>query len=233
MLQVQSANSSIFVNATFSPPLFEWQGVAARFFDMIHGALTPNITINPRDFSAYAGNNLGDVWARFNFFGGNSVVVLTAEKLSIEFPNIAPTEYEMALRLIGQIDASFPTKFSDRRYNAIQIMVYEHAHIFSGSPPTEYMHRYSMQQVSNISRDIGAVHVPSARFSLVGNDGDWRASCMVETSEYVPNALFLHFDISLLKLGVNDSFDSKFSRINRISEACMAALHLERISASQ
>ena len=233
MLQVRSANSSIFVNATFSPPLFEWQGVAARFFDMIHGALTPNITINPRDFSAYAGNNLGDVWARFNFFGGNSLVMLSAEKLSIEFPNIAPTEYEMTLRLIGQIDASFPIKFSNRRFNAIQTVVYEHAHIFSGSTSAEYMHQYSIPEVSKISGDIGAVHVPSARFSLVGNDGAWRASCLVESSEYVSNALFLHFDISLLKLGPNDSFDSKFSRINRISEACMAALHLERISAGQ
>ena len=232
MLQVRSANSSIFVNATFSPPLFEWQGVAARFFEMVHSALTPNINISPRDFSAHAGNNLSDVWAKYNFFGGASSVVLSSEKLSIEFPNIASTEYEMILRLIGQIDASFPVKFPDRKFSTIQAVVYEHAHISSDRTPAEYMHRYSMPEVGNICRDIGAVQIPSARFSIVGNDGTWRASCLVEPSDYIPSALFLHFDIALLKLGLNETFDGKLGRINHISGACMTALELERIGDS-
>ena len=232
MIQVRSANTSIFVNAAFAPPLFEWQGVAARFFEMVHSALTPSFTVNPRDFSARTGSSLDEVWARYNIFGGSSAVVLSAEKLSIEFPNVLPTEYEIVLRIIGQMDTSFSVKFPDRQYTSIQATVFEHAQIIAGGSPAEYLYKYAIPSVNKLCEDIGAVQVPSGQFSIMGNDGTWRASCLVEKSEHVQNGLFLHFDIALLSLGQNEPFDSKFGRINNISNACMTSLGLERENAS-
>ena len=231
MIQVRSANSSIFVNAAFLPPLFEWQGVTGRFFEMVHSALTPTITMSPRDFSVHNGNSLDDIWVKYNVYGGASSIALSAEKLSVEFPNISPTEYEAALRIIGQIDASFPVIFPDRKYNSIQTTVYEHVQIIASGSPGEYLYRYAIPTVNKACEEIGAVQVPSGRFSIVGKDGVWRASCLVEMSEHVQNALFLHFDITLLELSQNEPFNSKFGRINSISNACMMGLGLERVNA--
>ena len=227
MIQVQSANSSIFVNAAFSPPLFEWKGVPAQFFEMVHSALTPNLAISPRDFSVHIGNSLDDVLAKFNIFGGASAVTLSAERLSIEFPNVSSKEYEFVLHLMSQIDASFSIKFPDRKRTTLQITSFEHADIVSDYTSIAYLEQFSIPSAKRICAENEALHLPSGKFVMSGNDATWRALCSVELSEQVANALFLHFELTLLNLWESDTFDSKMKRFKQISDLCMEALDLE------
>ena len=59
----------------------------------------------------------------------------------------------------------------------------------------------------------------------------WRLLCNVERSDSLPEGLFLHLEIRLLKLNANDSFDHKLERIKQIFTMCLLSLEIELVSA--
>ena len=69
MIKAKTQRSSVFVNTPFVTPLLDWNGVAPRFFEMLHEVLTSEFVVNPREFSVTTGNSLGDVAAKYNIFG--------------------------------------------------------------------------------------------------------------------------------------------------------------------
>ena len=227
MLKVRSAKSSVVINIGFVSPFFEWQGVSARFFEMIHNALSTKIVINACDFTAMGENSLGDVVAKYNIFGGPSFVALSAEKLSMEFPNVLSGEYDLAMQIIGPVESSFPNTFPECQYATIQSIFYEHVEVVDGGVAADYLSRYAIPSADKVFGEIGAVHAPNGRFAVVGSDATWRALCSVERSESLENALFLNFDLTLFKVNTSDSFDNKLNRVNAIATACAAALDLE------
>ena len=225
MIQVRSARSSIFLNSTFAPPIFDWQGVPARFFEMVHTALSPGIVISPQDFSVRQGNSLDEVGAKYSLFGGPASINLSSEVLSIEFPNVSDTEYEMALRIINSIDKHFCIDFPNRKYTTVQMATFEHAEFVSEEEVIAYLGRYRVSSIDKACATFGAVYAPSGRFFLSGKT--WSALCSVERSEHSSNAVFLHFDLTLYAIQENETFYDKMSQFKRVSNVCMNALDLE------
>lgn len=216
------------MNVSFAPPLFQWGGVPARFFEMVHGVLAPNLVVRSEDF-AVQGRSLSDVVAKYAIFGGRNAVSLHAEKLSIEFSYVLPDDHELVLQVMGAIDAGFSEKFPECRWASVQATIFQHAEVVAGGSAVDYLARYTIPSVAKVFGDVdaGAVHDPAGRFFAAGNDGAWRAQCSVERSEAETSALFLNFDVTLLKVDANDGFDARLARIQNIVNACTSALDME------
>ena len=220
--------SSTTVNFSLSPPIFNWNGVAPRFFEMIYDALSPDFTVNVGDFSTVVGASLGELVAKYNISGSKSCVTLTAEKLSFEFPFRSPNDYSTIVRIVEILDSSFKEKFSQHKYRSLQIITAEHAQIIDGPSVSDYLERYKNPTMEVIFRDNNILHTPSVRFSNTDENGSWHLICTAEASVLV-DGLFLLLELTYLDESLaNDEFLNKLVRYQQITQACLLALGLEQ-----
>ena len=227
MIKVKSEKSSVFVNIAFRPPLFEWHSVPARFFKMIYDALSSELAINTNDFSVNTSNSLGDVVVRYNVFNGACCINLSAEKLSMEFPNLLSGEYLLAGQIMQAVESSFPIQFSECQYSSIQYTSYEHATIVDGSSASDYLERYAIQSVERLSEETGGVIEIMGRFAITDSNEAWRALCTVEKSAVFESALFTHFDVTLTDVETSDAFKTKLDKLMHVTKKCTSGLDIE------
>jgi len=231
MVKVRPASSSIFVEVGFRRPIFEWQGVPARFFEMLHSALSSQFAMSPRDFTVTPGNSLSDVAARYNILGGASSVALSADKVLFEFRNLRPADYQLVLRILQAVDEKFGLAFPENEYSRIHSNSFDHVEFADNTSADDYLTRYKIAPVETAFSQIGVAYHAAGRFGVTATDGSWFAVCTVEKSEVAANGLFIHFDITLSQIQKSDPFEAKLERARRVSLACMAALGLEWVNA--
>ena len=220
--------SSTTVNISLSPPIFNWNGVAPRFFEMIYDALNPDITVNVGDFSTVVGTSLDALVAKYNISESKNCVTLTAEKLSFEFPFRSPNDYHTIVRIIEKLDSGFKEEFPQHRYRSSQIIIAEHAHIIDGPTVSDYFERYKNPTMEAIFRNNNILHTPGVRFSNTDENGSWHLNCTAEASVLV-DGLFLLLELAFLDESLaNDEFHNKLIRYQKITQACLLALGLEQ-----
>lgn len=221
---------STTVNINLSPPIFNWNGVAPRFFEMIYDALNPEYTVNVSDFSTVVGASLGELVAKYNILGSKSYVALSAEKLTFEFPFQAPNDYRTIVSIVEKIDSSFKEKFAQHKYRSLQIIIAEHAYIIDGTAVADYLERYKISTMEEMLHDSNIVHTPGVRFTNTDENRSWRVNCTAEASVLI-DGLFLLLDLNFLDESLaNDEFHKKLIRYQQITEACLLALGLEQAS---
>ena len=218
------------MNTPFVTPLLDWNGVAPRFFEMLHEALTPEFIVNPREFSVTTGNSLGDVAAKYKIFGTQNSINLYADRLTIDLLDLLSGDYQVVLPIIRALDSSFSLKFPECQPKTIDSIFYEQIELVD-TTVTDYLARYAIPKVDDVFGKIGNVHIPSGRFVAMDSNTTWHLLCNVERSDSLPEGLFLHLEIRLLKLNANDSFDHKLERIKQIFTMCLLSLEIELVSA--
>ena len=228
MVRIRSESCSLNIKFNFDSPLFDWRSASFRFFEMIFSALTPDIAISSREFTQSNGFSLGDIVAKYNIFGGANFVALSAENLTIHFENLSPNDHELALKIIKSVESGLAEKFSDCKYSTIGLVIFEHVKIVDGGSAKDYLTQFTIQSVDKVCSEIGARQFPTGRFVINGTD--WNAGCIVEQSIKIPNALFLNFDVNLMKVHQNDDFEKKLVRVEHILDSCISAMELERIN---
>ena len=228
MHKITLARSGVSVDIAFESPFFDWHGVTARFFKMVHSTLSPKISIEPSNFSVANGNSLGDVMAKFNVFGGTSSITMSTEKLSLDFPNLLPGESELAYEIIGSVEGGFLKEFRECRYSTIRHVSYKHVEILQDGAASTYLARYAIPSVNQICQDNNSImHMPMGRFTIMDSNAAWRALCSIEHSAVIENALFLYSEVSLMGVNMNDTFDAHLERIANITSICEFAFELE------
>lgn len=227
MLKVTSQRIFGRVNINLSPVFFDWQGVAPKFFAMVHDALSDDIAMGAGDFSVFASNNLGEVVARYNIFGGPNNVALNADRLSMEFPNLVPEDSETVLNIVGKIVSSFRQSFPDHKFASVQAGVSGHGAIPDEVVVTDYLARYAIESPNSAFGDVGTVLLPGARFGVSAADGTWRAYCTLEQSRILANGLFADFNMDFSSVDDGEEFQHWFDRLVSVREGCMGVLDLE------
>lgn len=214
------------MNFEFSPPIFQWQEVPGRFFEMVHSALGPElIDKNLRNFIVEPANSLGDAVAKFFIFGGPSSVTLAADKLSVELPTIFQNDTELVVKIVEGMYSGFHDKFSECRCSRVRITMYDHAEVTDGNSPTDYLGRFSVPLQSPALNDINVKVQPNPGVSIISEDESWNAACTVESSEVATNALFINLVISL-NVSEIEPFHSLLERYKRAGKTCLSILEL-------
>lgn len=228
MIKIRSSKVAVHVNFDYSPPIFEWQNVSSRFFEMIESALAPILgASNLNNFLTQPSNSVGDVAARYNIFGGPSSVTLRANQLSVEFPNLLPSDTNLVIEIVRAVYSGFCEKFSERNCSVIRISLHEHAEVIDGNIQ-EYLSRYSKPFENSKLNEHEFETQPTGRIYVNSNDGNWSALCMVEKSEILENSLFLQLELTL-KLNEDDTFDTILNNFNHCLNSCVSILNLHPI----
>ncbi len=210
-----------------SPVFFDWQGVAPKFFAMIHNALSKDIHIDPGDFNALASNNLGEVVARYNVFGGSKNVALYADRISMDFPNLAPEDSGMVQNIVGKIVSAFRQTFPDHNYASVQASMHSHGTIPDDMAVTDYLAQYAILRSGNAFGDAGMGVLPGARFDVLAPDHTWRATCTLEQSQRFNNGLYAGIYMDFFSVDEGHDFGYWLDRLVSVWEGSMGVLDLE------
>lgn len=215
------------VNITLCPLFFDWNGVAPKFFAMIHNVLSDDIAINPGDFSAVASNNLAEVVAQYDIFGGNSNISLRSDRLSMEFPTLVPGDEKLVLPILEKVATAFRQTFPGHRFMTVQVGLFQHGAIPEDVSVTEYLARHGTVVADSAFGDLETVHQAAVRFGTRAADGTWRANCTLEQSGILPNGLFMDLDVVFPNMDEDSGFQDWVENFLVVAGGYMSALELE------
>ena len=228
MTTVGMRRCTIDAHLNFNIPLLNWEGVSAQFYSTIHKALTPDLEVNPLDFNEKMGISPGNSEAQYRVFGGPSTITLSAERLSLSFPNVGPSDYELLLRIMKSVDSGFRKEFRKIDYRSIRCSLNGHAAIVDGSSLADYFNPHRNPQVEAAIRDLNEVsYSPCIRFAANQANGEWVMVSGAEISAALQDGLFLSVDATLFKLASEDPFDTILDRVLQLVQLCSQALNLE------
>ena len=227
MLRVRLERMTYLVDINFTPALFDWNPIPARFFTMVHSALPSDFTDAAQYFSVTTGNSLDEVSARYNILGGSDNIVLSARSLSMEFHEISSQMYAGMMQLIEDIETNFVIHFPECKYSNVEIKSFEHLTVLDEQSASDYLERYAIMSIDEAFGHGQFLSYPSARFAVSDPNDAWTANCMIERSHHFENSLFLHIRLNLRDVESTDTFSEKSSRIKMIVDACISTLRLE------
>ena len=78
---------------------------------MVSRTFGSKIAINPSDFSVTGSFSLENVSANYNLFGSANKVVLSADRLLMEFPNLASGDSQLIYEVVEALHDCFADNF--------------------------------------------------------------------------------------------------------------------------
>jgi hypothetical protein len=222
---------NVHVQLYFKRPLFNWNEVHTRFFEMIYDLLGQRLNVQPSEFSTNPTNTLGEARAKYNVYGGGSSVSLLADRIAFEFPSLAPTELPIVHEIMGKVHDGFRDHFSEIEQGRVEVQDYAHLDIGSQEAVNTFLNRFQVQGVAE-AFGSGVINVPSAKFTVISEDGSWQSAITVERSQMQTSALFGATQLSLHKFTPTQSYLEKAGVVFDITKRCLLAVGLENEDAA-
>ena len=227
MVGVRPARASAYLRIAFARPLFDWQDAPRKFFEAMYSALSPMVAVSAADFSVRVSNSLNEVAARYDLFGGPNAVVLSAQDLSLEFPDLVLSDYGLAARIAESVDQLFHSDFPECGRSGMRLTLNEHLDILGPGRADDYLSRYAIPSVESTFAQYAGLRQHGAVFSTTDGEKHWKAHCSVERSEVLDDALFLTRDVMLLRVDEAAAPHTGLALIWEVINTCARALDLE------
>ena len=227
MVGVRPASASAYVRIAFARPLFHWQDAPRQFFEAMYDTLSPMVAVNVADFSVRVSSSLSEVAARYDLFGGPSAVILTAQNLSLEFPDLVLSDYGLAARIAESVEQRLRSDFPECGRSWMRLTLNEHLNVLGPGRAEDYLSRYAIPSVESAFAQCAGLHQHGAVFSTTDAERQWQAHCSVERSEELDDALFLTRDVVLLRVDEAAPPRTGLELIWEVINTCARALDLE------
>jgi hypothetical protein len=180
--------ASARIEALFSRPILDWTGVPSRFNLMVYDALANKVPINPAELSVHGNTVLGEVYAKYNIYGGATSVSLYADKLAFDFPNLIPSDRPLVEQVIASIHDGFPITFPELSYRRMKISSFEHLDLSNANAVDAFLNRFRLPHAESLSSAV-VVH-PGAKFKAILQDQNWECDFSAERSALSATAVF-------------------------------------------
>ena len=226
MRKVRALQTAIDIHANFTPPILDWRAAPARFYALIHDALSQDIQMSALHFSERIGVSPGTSEAEYKVMGGQNNITLAADRLSARFPNLTSGNFEAELKVMAAVDSKFGRAFPDCHVQSIRCALNAHARIIDGSSVASFLDPYRNEKIDALLSGIeGACYGPSIKFSAQSQE--WKLFCVAEQSELLADGLFLGLDINLRTIPASASFAHTLQRTTHLISLCAKALEVE------
>ena len=229
MFSVRPERASAYWRIAFARPLFDWRNVPRRFFESLYDALSPRLAVSAADFSVQDSYSLNEVSARYRVFGGPNAIVLSAQHLALEFPDLVRDDYGLVAEIAQAVDRQLEADFSECGRAGMRLTLHEHLDVLGPGGAEDYLARYAIPSIQSAFGEHAGSHLYGAAFSTTDAGGRWQARCQVERSEArdLDNAIFLTRDVTLLRADQSLAPGTGLALIWEVAETCARALDLE------
>ena len=227
-MKLQPLRFALNIQLMFERPIFDWTGVIQKFFDMIFRSVGARIPVVVNEFSAYAPTKVGEMYARYNVYGGPSSVSLFADKLLIDFPNLLPADIPLVRELLKIVHDSFAAEFTQASYSRVDVQSGSHLEVLAPDTVKQFLSRYKIESVETTFGEAGAVTEPAIRFAAKSSSPPWTYALMVEQSLMHAAALFLYTNLSLTDAAALPTFEEKMILAAYVGGLALKALGVEQ-----
>jgi hypothetical protein len=227
----RSLRETLHVQLFFHRPIFDWTGVIPKFFKMIFTVVGAKIPVHPKEFSAVASNNAGEVQGRYNVYGGASAISIFADRLSADFPLLTPVDYPLVRTLLETVHDSFTSEFSDVPVAKVEYSSADHIEILLPHTVKEFLDAHRCLAIEDAFKDE-AVYQPGIKFSLKGTTQPWEYSVLAEQSLLHAAGLFVSHSLVLNDVAKLPTFREKVELGYHVEQMALKALKLERADVS-
>lgn len=227
-MKVQIQHGSAALSVVLEPYIVEWQGIPSRFFAIIHDALADEIRLTPSNFNSEVSNNLGESCVRFTVLGTSNSISLYSDRLTFDFPYIQPRDFDWCKNIVDRVFASCRRSLSQHKFVTIEALGSVHASIAENCRVSDYLDGFALESVRASLDSNSQIHNPGAKFGFQDRKGVWTARCIMKKSETVPNAVFVHFSLTINKINSGDNYLQTFNKLlGDVTNRCLTGLELE------
>ena len=180
------------VSARFNLSAFvtDWDAARQTFIACIAKAFREPLNPRPEDFSTAFPTELGEAWCKYRVLGGSSTIVLRADSLALNFPNITRADYTLVSEVLCRCVDDLLPALGNYEAHSYFISTNRHAAAVNGQSE-QYLSRHSSAHIKNAARDLAMDYSPCIGFSLGSSDGYRVLRRTIERSEVLENGLFI------------------------------------------
>jgi hypothetical protein len=227
---IKTINASLLIRLPFKRPILNWQPAQSKFFEMIYGALTPNISVSASHFSVSGDNNLGNVNAKYNVFGGAWSIKLSSELLEFELPQVTDDSNETLNTILLAVHDALPRDFPEIIYDIVDTRAFLHGELLGDVSTSDFLKRHQVEDFENSFGKFG-MHLSDStvRFEVRAADLSWLCRFSAEKSQQrqIQNGLFLDIQTVIGNAQEHASFVQKSQRIQELRTACLQVVGLQ------
>jgi hypothetical protein len=214
----------------FDRPIFDWTGVMQNFFDLIFKRVGARIPVKVNEFSTYAPGKLSEMNARYNVYGGPSSVSLFPDKLTIDFPHLAPADIPLVGELLKIIHDGFAAEFKQVCYSRVEIQDGAHMEVLPPDSAKDLLGLYQIKSVEETFREAGAVTEAGIKFAAKCASPPWSYSLMAEQSLLNAAAVYTFSTTSLLDAKAVPTFEEKNNLAASIAQLALKSFGAEQVN---
>lgn len=225
-LWVRTDRGDQSVTFRLSAFITDWEAARSTFMAYIRDGYR-DLT-NPRlgDFSAVSPAEPGEAWSRYRIFGGASTIVLRAESLALDFPNIIDTDQPVVREIVRRaLDVLLPELGGYERHSYSVASNY-HVEVV-GDHAESYLARHGSREIEEATRGQAATEYrPTIGFTLRSSDGFRVFRRTIEQSELLGNGLFIANQI-FVSMPILTAFGEEIDWIDRTGDLANTAAGIE------
>lgn len=231
MYRVRSIASSVVVEGSFSPFIFDWGDSSGRFCKVVHSALSNETNVGPSDFEEKHGLSLADNSVRFNFPGSRLSFTLTVDQLAIKFIDIKTEDLNLVMESSRSIVTGFQKEFPELHFKYVRCSFHEHLKCLGDSSITEFLSRFDFFSAKEKTKKNSVTVIsPCARFKVMNESARWYAECSADRSLRYDNALFLSGIVEFLGVPQSNLVETCISHFTDFSFIMSDTLDLDVVN---
>lgn len=200
--------------------------VTERFFGLCHDNVPDSYSVSTKELSASFGNNLGEVYARYNVLGSAATITLYADRIAFDVPNFTAPEIQTVFQVVLPIHDAFHEVFPELKFDRVETESFSHLELGSVDTVAEILNPFRVAAVqSTFGQQV--VERPVGKIDLVAADQSWAGNISVEKSAVSDTAIFAAMRFSLRNQIPSTSFMERLEQARIPSSKCLAVFNLE------
>lgn len=231
MFRGKTVREHFRVTATFDRPILDWTNLPQSFFEAIHEKLGETLFVRASDFALNAPTNSpGDITLVFRIYGGESTVTLTAQTFVVDFPNLTPDTYQVAIKTFHLACDAVSKVVTIAKFKSIVFSDSQHVQLLDDKEYTDLIASCEITSVKEYFREKGGgTFDQGVKYLFTSSDQSWVLQFQIEKSLTVANGLFGTLELQISDLNKYPSTESQLELVGEANKLVLNSIKLQMV----
>ena len=227
VLRVRHHDATIHVSFELSRFIADWPSAQSSFISGIADGFRDLHSVGPRNFSVTQAFALEDLRCRCQLFNGACSIVLTPDKLQLDFENVKQGIRPVVLKTVRRASEWLAGTLGDHGRDWLSFQTLAHMEALEADAADAYLGQFMPAEADELLKsELDVTCLPSNRTVLSSEAEEWRLWRVVEQSLSIDNAVFVDTRVYVLS---SDSmgFDDQMRLLDRAEKLADRAVGLD------
>ena len=204
LVRLVEGRSRMSMTFHLTPFITEWEKAKALFVSHVAREIDPGL--RPRDVTSSLSGDMSESWCKCRISGGVIIATLRSDSLEFDVPRPFASDYGVGARIIGRATQDLLVSLGHENFS---YSFYHGAHVETMHGSSErYLARFAHDGIDPaMDSQLGMRCRPTAAFLFRNDDGSRDLQKKIESSEIIPDGLFVSTHIFVTTNGVTNLDD--------------------------